>query len=79
MSPIYPIDSYSEFTYDNLSEIRSEPFWTGVAALLVAGVAAVVTLASDGQPVQAGVPSEAAIYASVDDGAIVNDVVHAEP
>ena len=50
-----------------------------MAALLVAGVAAVVTLASDGQPVQAGVPSEAAIYASIDDGAIVDDVVRAEP
>jgi hypothetical protein len=46
---------------------------------LVAGVAAVVMLASDGQPVQAGVPSEAAIHASIDDGAIVDDVVRAEP
>ena len=79
MFPIYPLGSNTGFTYDNLSEIRSEPFWTGVAALLVVGVAAVVTLASDGQPVQAGVPSEAAIYASVDDGAIVDDVVRAEP
>ncbi len=46
------------FTYDTLSEIRSEPFWAGLAAPVVAGTIAVVALASGGQPVQAGVPSD---------------------
>ncbi len=79
MFPIYPLGSNSGFTYDTLSEIRPGRIRTGLAALLVAGVAAVVTLASDGQPIQAGVPSEPAIYASIDDGALVNDVARAEP
>ena len=76
MFPIY--GSKSEFTYDHLSEIRLEPFWTGLASIVTAGFLVVVALAASGQPpVQADVPSaDTAFVAPVGtDGA--DDVVAA--
>jgi hypothetical protein len=57
MFPIY--GSNSEFTYDKLSEIRLDPFWTGLASIVTASLLVVVALAASGQPpAQANVPSE---------------------
>ena len=56
---MFPIHgSNSEFTYDNLSEIRLDPFWTGLASVLAAAFVLVVALAASGQPpVQADIPN----------------------
>ena len=40
----------SEFTYDNLSEIRLDPFWTALASIVTAAFVVVVVLAASGQP-----------------------------
>ena len=76
---MFPIYRTSGFTYDTLSEIRPGRIRTGLAAMTVAGAVAVAVLAWGEQPVQADVPDEVAIYASIDDGAILDDVVRAEP
>ena len=77
MFPIY--GSNSEFTYDNLGEIRLDPFWTGLASIVTAAFLVVVALAASGNPpVQADVPSdETAFVASV--GADDADDVVAAP
>ena len=66
MFPVY--GSNSEFTYDKLSEVRLDPFWTGLASIVTAAFVVVVALAASGQPtVQADVPSDdTAFVASVE-------------
>ena len=57
MFPIY--SSKSEFTYDNLSEIRLDPLWTSLASIVTVALLVVVSLAASGHPpVQADVPSD---------------------
>ena len=55
---MFPIYGNSGFTYDNVSGIRSEPFWTGLATLVAVGCFAVIALASSGQPVEATVADD---------------------
>ena len=56
MFPIYRENS--EFTYDHLSEVRWDPFWTGLASIVTAAFLVVVALAASEQPaVQADVQS----------------------
>jgi hypothetical protein len=57
--------SNSEFTYDNLSEIRLDPFWTSLASIITVAFLIVVTLATSGQPsVQADVPGTDTTFAA---------------
>jgi hypothetical protein len=66
---MFPINGdNSGFTYDNLSEIRLEPFWTSLASIVTAALLVVVALAASGQPpVQADAPSDdMAFVASVE-------------
>lgn len=57
MFPVY--GSNSEFTYDDLSEIRLDLFWTGLASIITVAFMVVVGLAASGQPpVQADAPSD---------------------
>jgi hypothetical protein len=62
---MFPIHgSKSEFTYDNLSEIRLDPFWTGLASIITVAFMVVVGLAATGQPpVQADIPSADTAFA----------------
>jgi len=54
----------SGFTYDNLSEIRWDPFWTSLASVVTAAFLVVVALTVSGQPsVQADVPSADTAFA----------------
>jgi hypothetical protein len=66
MFPIY--GSNSEFTYDKLSEVRLDPFWTSLASIVTAAFVVVVALAASGQPpVQAEIQSvDAAFVATVE-------------
>lgn len=66
MFPVY--GSNSEFTYHNLSEIRLDLFWTGLASIITVAFMVVVGLAASGQPpVQADAPSDdMAFVASVE-------------
>ena len=66
MFPIY--GNNSEFTYDTLSEVRLDPFWTGLASIITVAFMVVVGLAASGQPpVQADAPSDdTAFVASVE-------------
>jgi len=79
MFPIYPLGSNSGFTYDTLSEIRPSRIRTGLATLVTVGCLAVVALAWGGESVQAEVPNEATIHASLDAGHLPVDVVTGEP
>ena len=63
MFPIYG-GGNSGFTYDNLSEVRLDPFWTGLASIVTVVLLVVVTLAAGGPPpVQADVPSAETAFA----------------